>query len=80
MINQDLAHGAGRDSEKVGPISGGECSRAELEVGLMHQRGGVQGALAELVPQLQPGQPAQIVVDQGDQQLERGRVSRPRAP
>jgi hypothetical protein len=51
-----------------------------LEVGLVDEGGGVQRALAVLAPQLPPRKPAQILIHEGDEPLERGGLSLVRGP
>jgi len=53
----------------VGPVPRGQGSAAELEVRLVHEGGGVQGALAVLAAELPPGDAAKIVAHQRDEPL-----------
>ena len=70
VVHQHLPHRPGGDREEVGAVARGQGGAAELEVGLVHQRGGVERALHVLVAQLAPGQPAEVVVDQGQEPVE----------
>ena len=80
MVHQDLPHCAGGDGQEVRPVPGHQTDRAELEVGLVHEGGGIERALAILPSQLPLREPPEIVVHEGDEPLERGALPLVRGP
>ena len=64
------AHRAGGDREEVGPVARGEGRTAELEIGLVHQGGGVERPLHVFEAQLPPRQAAEVVVHQGQEAVQ----------
>src|SRR5262249_13380457 len=73
VLDQDAAHGLGTGSEEVTAVLPvGLCVTAkQAQVGLVDEGGGVQRLSRRFVSQPVGGQPAQVVVDQG-QELRRG--------
>ena len=78
MIDQDLAHQARRHAHEVQAVLPVDAVEpAQAHVGLVHQRGGLQGVVAAFVGQLATGDRAQLRIDQGDQPIARRKVAPP---
>jgi hypothetical protein len=75
VVHQDLPHGARGDGEEVSPVPGDQTRASELEVGLVHQGGGVERALAVLLSQRSPGETPEVVVHERNQALKCGRLA-----
>ncbi len=68
VVHQNLAHGPRGDSHEMSPSLPFDLRRAqELEVGLMHQLGGLERVAWPLPRQRPPGGPSELVVHQGKQ-------------
>src|SRR5207245_8501739 len=71
VVDQDVAHDAGRHGEEVAPVFPLEpVETRELQVGLVDEGRGVEGASRPPSCELAAGEPAQVVVDQWDQPVE----------
>ena len=63
VIHQQTAHDVRRDGEEMRPVLPARASLIdELQVGLVHQRGGAQRMVAPLAHQVAAREPAQLVV------------------
>ena len=67
MIHEDLPHGSRRDTIKVDPVAEGEVATDEFEIGLVDQRGRVQGVVGAFAVHQAAGHPAQLLVDQREE-------------
>src|SRR5262249_53599957 len=77
VVEEDAAHGLGCGGEEVAAAIPGVCHLAadQAEVGLVDQGGGLQGLPRLLLGQLLRGEPAQLVIDKGEQLLGGVRVA-----
>ena len=71
MIDEDVAHGLGCDRQEVGPrLPVDAIQLNELEVGLVHERGRVEGVAPALITELAAGDGPQLLVEDRDQLVE----------
>ena len=71
VIAQDVAHGFRGDGEEVRATLGRRLLLPnDLEIGLVHQRGGVQRDVTVPSATLLPGQAPQLVVDEREQSVQ----------
>ena len=71
-VHQDVAHRLRRGGEEVGTVAPvGALLTSQLEVGLMHQSGGLQGVIAALPTHVALRHPTQVRIDERQQLLGR---------
>lgn len=67
MVHEDAPHGLGPDGQEVGlPLPLDPVLTHQPHVGLGDQLGGLKGVLGPLPPHEPPGDPAELVVDEGE--------------
>ena len=75
-IDQHLSHHPRRDAEEVCPVFPVDALCAnQADVGLVDQRGGLEGVASALTAHIAPCQPPQLCVDQWDQPIQRRAVT-----
>jgi hypothetical protein len=77
MIDQNLSHRAGGNPQEVGPIFGADRATRELEIGLVHQGGWLQGVTLHLPPEHPVRGLPKFLVDKGKETVERFLIAAP---
>ena len=80
-IDEDLPHDAGGHRHEMVPVLELEAlARGQLQVGLVHEAGGVEGIAGGPAAQVAPGQAPQLVVDERHHPVQGVARPRPRGP
>jgi hypothetical protein len=76
VVNEDLAHRARRDGEKVGVVEIPDVPRSlgELDVGLVDDSGSIEGLLRAPAQPLQVSEASKLGVGEPGQFVERGSI------
>lgn len=76
VVDEEEAHDARGDAEEVGPVLPGDGGLpGEAEPGLVHEGDGVERLPDAQLPELPPGDRAELVVDERDDRVEGGAVA-----
>jgi hypothetical protein len=76
VVDEDTPHHLCGDREEVAPAVEVHLALIdEAQVGLVHQRGGLEGVVGTLVPQLPCRDPAELQVDEGQELVACGRIA-----
>ena len=76
VIDEDLAHELrGHAEEMRAALPVGQILRDEPQIGFVYERGGLQGGGRVLVAQVVRGQAPKLVVDDGNQAINRRRIA-----
>ena len=71
MVDENAAHDLGCESEKMRPILPPDLAIAEqADEGFVRQRGGLEGVIGALVPELMAREAAKLAVDNGNEVFE----------